>query len=97
MSENNGHPKQFSITFWHLIITLLVVFASLVFSYATLTSQLADVNRRLAELSARYYEEVVPRREHLQMNKNLDDRLERIERELQTLNQILSQLRGGTR
>ena len=87
MNETNGHGKQFNVNFWHLIITLAVVFASLIFSYATLTSQLADVNRRLAELSARYYQEVVPRNEHLEMNKRLDDRLKAIEDELHRLNQ----------
>lgn len=85
-NESGGGGKQFNITFWHLILTIGVVFASLIFSYATLTSQLSDVNRRLEELSKRYYEEVVPRREHLEMNKRLDDRLERIENELHELN-----------
>lgn len=82
LSSDNISGKQFNITFWHLILTVGVVFASLIFSYATLTSQLSDVNRRLEELSRRYYEEVVPRREHLEMNKRLDDRLEGIEREM---------------
>lgn len=86
LSSGNNGGKQFNITFWHLILTVGVVFASLIFSYATLTSQLSDVNRRLEELSKRYYEEVVPRREHLEMNKRLDDRLERIENELHELN-----------
>lgn len=85
LSTSGGKP-QFNITFWHLILTIGVVFASLVFSYATLTSQIADMNRRLEDLSRRYYEEVVPRREHLEMNKNLDNRLERIEIELHELN-----------
>lgn len=61
-------------------------------NYATLSSRVTADEQTLAQLQSRYEREVVPRSEHIEMNKRLEERLAQIDNELQNINrQMVSQ------
>ena len=61
-------------------------------NYATLSSRVLADEQAIAQLQSRYEREVVPRSEHIEMNKRLEERLGQIENELQNITrQIVNQ------
>src|SRR5262249_53972171 len=74
------------------VVGILLILATIIFNYATMTGRADNLQQRIAAIEGRYEREVVPRTEHVQMNLRLEERLGRIELQL---NQLLA--RDGRR
>lgn len=64
------------------MVLLAATLAGWAFNYATLSSRVNADEKAIIDLQQRYEKEVVPRTEHVEMNRRLDERLGRIETDI---------------
>jgi len=87
-------PASVNVSIRDLAI-VAVTLIGWVANYAALSSRVAAQEQAIAQIQARYEREVVPRSEHIEMNKRLEERLGAIETELQNITrQIVNQNQG---